>query len=70
MNPQAAWEDIERLYYEALELPIFERKALLARVDPALREEVESLLEADSSTGLSSCCMASTRSEKDGISHF
>jgi len=52
MNPQAAWEDIERLYYEALELPIFERKALLARVDPALREEVESLLEADSSTGL------------------
>ena len=29
-----------------------ERKALLARASPALREEVESLLEADSSAGL------------------
>ena len=52
MSSQPAWEEIERLYYEALDLPVSERKALLAQVDPALREEVESLLEADSSTNL------------------
>ncbi len=51
MNPPPAWEDIERLYHEALELPVHERKALLSRFSPALREEVESLLEADSSDG-------------------
>jgi serine/threonine protein kinase len=51
MNQQPAWEDIERLYYEALNLPEAERKALLAGVSPALREEVASLLEADSSDG-------------------
>jgi serine/threonine protein kinase len=52
MNPPPSWEEIERLYHEALELPTAERKALLARSDPALREEVESLLEADSSPEL------------------
>jgi len=52
MNPPPAWEEIERLYHEALELPVCERKALLARASPALREEVESLLEADSNPGL------------------
>ena len=52
MNQPASWEDIERLYHEALELPLLERKALLARASAALREEVESLLEADSSSGL------------------
>jgi serine/threonine protein kinase len=52
MNQPAAWEDIERLYHEALELPLFERKALLARASAALRGEVESLLEADSSSTL------------------
>jgi serine/threonine-protein kinase len=52
MKSQPAWEDVERLYHEALELPLGERKALLAGADTALREEVESLLEADSSTGL------------------
>jgi eukaryotic-like serine/threonine-protein kinase len=52
MNSPASWEDIERLYHEALELGVRERKVLLARVSPALREEVESLLEADSRTGL------------------
>jgi serine/threonine protein kinase len=51
MNPPA-WEDIEQLYHQALDLPLSERKALLARASPALREEVESLLEADSSAGL------------------
>jgi serine/threonine protein kinase len=52
MSPQPAWEEIERLYYEALERPASERKALLDRASPALREEVESLLEADASDGL------------------
>src|SRR5277367_2710662 len=52
MSPQADWEEIERLYNEAVELPLSERKALLAAVSPALREEVESLLEADASAGL------------------
>jgi serine/threonine protein kinase len=52
MNPQSAWEQIERLYHEALELPPRERQTLLAGVSPALREEVESLLEADSAEGL------------------
>jgi serine/threonine protein kinase len=52
MSAQPAWEDIERLYHEALELPHGQRKALLERADPALRAEVESLLEADSQTEL------------------
>jgi serine/threonine protein kinase len=52
MSPLPAWEDIERLYNQALELPANERKALFAAVSPALREEVESLLEADKSTTL------------------
>ena len=52
MNPPTQWEEIERLYYEALELPVGERNTLLARASPALREEVESLLEADSRAGL------------------
>jgi len=52
MNPPPAWEEIERLYHEALELPVLQRKALLARARPALREEVESLLEADSNAEL------------------
>ena len=50
MNSQPVWEDVERLYFEALEVPVSERKALLARAGPALRAEVESLLEADSSS--------------------
>ncbi len=52
MNPLAPWEEIERLYHRALELPLGERKALLSGVSPALRDEVESLLEADSSPDL------------------
>jgi serine/threonine protein kinase len=52
MNEPPRWEDIERLYHEALDLPAVERNALLARASPALKEDVESLLEADSSAGL------------------
>lgn len=52
MNPSAAWQEIERLYHEALELPASERNVLLAPASPAIRKEVESLLEADSQAGL------------------
>jgi serine/threonine protein kinase len=52
MNPPAPWEEIERLYHAALELPVCERKALLAGASPAVREEVESLLEVDASPEL------------------
>ncbi|MBV8530317.1 MAG: serine/threonine protein kinase [Candidatus Eremiobacteraeota bacterium] len=52
MNPQAPWEQIEHLYYQALELPMHERKALLGQASSELRAEVESLLEADARDGL------------------
>jgi serine/threonine protein kinase len=52
MNANTSWAEIERLYNQALELPEGERKALLARASSAVRKEVESLLEADSSSGL------------------
>lgn len=52
MNTDTPWEEIERWYCEALEFPESERKVLLARASPAVREEVESLLAADSSADL------------------
>jgi len=52
MNPNASWEEIERLYHEVLELPAHERRDLLALASSAVREEVESLLDADSGVGL------------------
>jgi len=52
MSSPVPWEEIERLYHDALDLPPSDREALLAGVDAALRAEVESLLEADSQTGL------------------
>jgi serine/threonine protein kinase len=52
MNPNIPWEEIERLYHEALELPIQERASLLAGASPEVREEVESLLDADASANL------------------
>ncbi|HEY6344824.1 MAG TPA: serine/threonine-protein kinase [Bryobacteraceae bacterium] len=51
MRSDTSWEEIERFYHEALDMPTNERKALLERASPALREEVESLLEADLSAG-------------------
>ena len=47
MRSDTSWEEIERFYHEALDVPANERKALLERASPAVREEVESLLEAD-----------------------
>jgi eukaryotic-like serine/threonine-protein kinase len=52
VNSGPPWEEIERLYYEALDAPASERKALLARARPELRSEVESLLEANCQPGL------------------
>ncbi|HKE27319.1 MAG TPA: serine/threonine-protein kinase [Bryobacteraceae bacterium] len=52
MNAGVPWEEVESLYYKALELPVQERIALLASAGPALRQEVESLLEADASIEL------------------
>jgi serine/threonine protein kinase len=51
MNANIRWDEIERLYYEALELPVQERQALLDRASPPVREEVESLLKADANAG-------------------
>ena len=51
MSSNVPWDEIERLYHEALELPVQERQALLDRASPAVREEVESLLEADANAG-------------------
>ena len=51
MNPNAPWDEIERLYHEALSLPLDERRVLLARAGPVVREKVESLLEADAAVG-------------------
>jgi eukaryotic-like serine/threonine-protein kinase len=52
MNTDTPWEEIERWYCEALECPERERKVLLAGASSAVREEVESLLAADSSADL------------------
>lgn len=47
MNAKAEWEEIERLFHEAVELPPGERAVLLATASDAVRLEVESLLKAE-----------------------
>ena len=47
MNPKAEWEEIERLFHEAVDLPAQERQALLASASAPVRAEVESLLKTD-----------------------
>jgi eukaryotic-like serine/threonine-protein kinase len=47
MNAKADWEEVERLFHEAVDLPVRERAALLAPASEAVRAEVESLLRAD-----------------------
>jgi serine/threonine-protein kinase len=47
MNASADWEEIERLFHEAINLPMRERSALLAVASEPVRAEVESLLKAD-----------------------
>ena len=51
MSANVPWDEIERLYHEALELPAQERRALLDSASLPVREEVESLLEADANAG-------------------
>jgi serine/threonine protein kinase len=50
MSPQADWEEIERLFHAAIDLPVDERQALLASASAPVRAEVESLLKADGET--------------------
>ena len=47
MNGKADWEEIERLFHEAIDLPLEERLCLLASASEPVRAEVESLLKAD-----------------------
>jgi len=47
MNAKAEWEQIERLFHEAVDLPAHERTALLASASEPVRAEVESLLAMD-----------------------
>ncbi len=49
MNRDMQWDEIERLYHEALELPAAERTALLSHASREVRDEVQSLLDADDS---------------------
>lgn len=52
MNPHADWEEVERLFHEAVDLPIHERRALLASASETVRAEVESLLKTDDKESL------------------
>ena len=56
MSPPEEWEQIERLYNDAIDLPADARKAFLDQACPAaaVRAEVESLIEADAMAGFSS----------------
>ncbi|MGB6192419.1 MAG: hypothetical protein WBF42_08130 [Terracidiphilus sp.] len=47
MNAQSDWEEIERLFHEAVELSVQERNALLASVSAPVRAEIESLLKTN-----------------------
>lgn len=47
MNAKEDWEEIERLFHEAVDLPLHERTALLAPASEPVRAEVESLLKAE-----------------------
>jgi len=47
MNPQAEWEEVERLFHEAVDLPVHERQPLLASASASVRAEVQSLLETE-----------------------
>ena len=54
MSARADWEDVERLFCQAVELPVRERPALLASASEAVRAEVESLLAAEVSASFAS----------------
>ena len=50
MTLMADWEEIERLFHEAVDLPAKDRQALLASASAPVREEVESLLKTEDET--------------------
>jgi serine/threonine protein kinase len=47
MTTNAKWEEVERLFHEAVDLPEQQRQAVLASASAEVREEVESLLKTD-----------------------
>jgi serine/threonine protein kinase len=47
MTSKADWEEIERLFHEAVDLPVPQRQAFLAFASAPVRAEVESLLKTD-----------------------
>ena len=47
MSAKAEWAEVERLFHEAVDLPVRERAELLARASEPVRAEVESLLKAE-----------------------
>jgi serine/threonine protein kinase len=49
MTPRQQWEEIERLYHDALALPVRDRQVFLDRAcgSSAVRAEIDSLLETD-----------------------
>jgi serine/threonine protein kinase len=50
MTLKADWEEIERLFHQAVDLPVSERHALLASASAPVRAEVESLLKTEDET--------------------
>lgn len=47
MSARADWTEIERLFHEAIDLPVHDRQVLLASASASVRAEVESLLASD-----------------------
>jgi Tol biopolymer transport system component len=64
------WREIEALYHAALECEAGDRAALMARADPDVRGEVESLLaQASAGMGLSSPAWEQARGLLSGSAH-
>lgn len=47
MSAEADWKEVERLFHATADLPVDERRVLLASASAPVRAEVESLLETD-----------------------
>jgi serine/threonine protein kinase len=47
MTLKGDWEEIERLFHETVDLPVKDRRALLASAGASIRAEVESLLKTE-----------------------
>lgn len=47
MSPESDWEEVERLFHAAIDLPAHERRALLAAASTRVRLEVQSLIKTE-----------------------